>query len=207
MPASPNYRDGTVAFEQLGVEVPENWSLNATNILAQKYFRGTPGTPQREWSLRQVADRVVDTITAWGTKDGYFVDDEEAEIFRAELKHLIIHQMAAFNSPVWFNIGVAGVPQQGSACQPYHALVSTPDGPVPIGELVEDERRRDQGARRARCDQGPRGEGQWQQRRLADHDQGWPPARRDCRPPGVASQRCDATADSCRLASSDPETR
>ena len=133
-----NYRDGTVAFEQLGVEVPENWSLNATNILAQKYFRGTPGTPQREWSLRQVADRVVDTITAWGTKDGYFVDDEEAEIFRAELKHLIIHQMAAFNSPVWFNIGVAGVPQQGSACQPYHALVSTPDGPVPIGSLVED---------------------------------------------------------------------
>jgi len=111
-----NYRDGTVAFEQLGVEVPESWSLNATNILAQKYFRGTPGTPEREWSLKQVADRVVDTITAWGTKDGYFVDDDEAEIFQAELKHLIIHQMAAFNSPVWFNIGVAGVPQQGSAC-------------------------------------------------------------------------------------------
>jgi ribonucleoside-diphosphate reductase alpha chain len=111
-----NYRDGTVAFEQLGVEVPESWSLNATNILAQKYFRGTPGTPEREWSLKQVADRVVDTITAWGTKDGYFVDDEESDIFQAELKHLIIHQMAAFNSPVWFNIGVAGVPQQGSAC-------------------------------------------------------------------------------------------
>jgi len=111
-----NYRDGSVAFEQLGVEVPETWSLNATNILAQKYFRGTPGTPEREWSLRQVADRVVDTVTAWGTKDGYFVDDEEADAFRAELKHLIIHQMAAFNSPVWFNIGVAGVPQQGSAC-------------------------------------------------------------------------------------------
>jgi ribonucleoside-diphosphate reductase alpha chain len=111
-----NYRDGTVAFEQLGVEVPESWSLNATNILAQKYFRGTPGTPEREWSLKQVADRVVDTITGWGTKDGYFVDDEESEIFQAELKHLIIHQMAAFNSPVWFNIGVAGVPQQGSAC-------------------------------------------------------------------------------------------
>jgi ribonucleoside-diphosphate reductase alpha chain len=63
-----------------------------------------------------VADRVVDTVTTWGIKDGYFVDDEEAEIFRSELKHLIIHQMAAFNSPVWFNIGVAGVPQQGSAC-------------------------------------------------------------------------------------------
>jgi ribonucleoside-diphosphate reductase alpha chain len=111
-----NFRDGTVAFEQLDVEVPEGWSLNATNILAQKYFRGTPGTPEREWSLRQVADRVVDTITTWGIKDGYFVDDEEAETFRSELKHLIVHQMAAFNSPVWFNIGVAGVPQQGSAC-------------------------------------------------------------------------------------------
>src|SRR5450631_2231625 len=111
-----NYRDGTVAFEQLGVEVPESWSLNATNILAQKYFRGTPNTDERESSLRQVADRVVDTVTGWGIKDGYFGDDEEAEIFRDELKYLIIHQMAAFNSPVWFNIGVAGVPQQGSAC-------------------------------------------------------------------------------------------
>jgi ribonucleoside-diphosphate reductase alpha chain len=111
-----NYRDGAVAFEQLNVEVPENWSLNATNILAQKYFRGTPNTAEREFSLRQVADRVVDTVTGWGIKDGYFADDEEAEIFRDELKYLIIHQMAAFNSPVWFNIGVAGVPQQGSAC-------------------------------------------------------------------------------------------
>ncbi len=111
-----NYRDGAVAFEQLGVEVPAFWSVNATNILAQKYFRGTPGTRQREWSLKQVADRVVDTITAWGVKDGYFVDDAEAEAFNAELKHLIIHQKAAFNSPVWFNIGVKGVPQQASAC-------------------------------------------------------------------------------------------
>ena len=111
-----NYRDGTVAFEQLGVEVPEGWSVNATNILSQKYFRGTLGTPEREWSLKQVADRVVDTITAWGLKDGYFVDNEEAEIFNHELKHLIIHQKAAFNSPVWFNIGVDGVPRQASAC-------------------------------------------------------------------------------------------
>lgn len=111
-----NFRDGTVAFEQLGVEVPETWSFNATNILAQKYFRGTPGTPERETSLRQVADRVVDTITAWGIKDGYFADSQEAEIFSDELKHLIIHQKAAFNSPVWFNIGVPGVPQQASAC-------------------------------------------------------------------------------------------
>ena len=111
-----NYRDGTVAFEQLGVEVPESWSVNATNILAQKYFRGTLGTEEREWSLRQVADRVADTLTAWGIKDGYFVDDEEALVFNHELKYLIIHQKAAFNSPVWFNIGVQGVPQQGSAC-------------------------------------------------------------------------------------------
>jgi ribonucleoside-diphosphate reductase alpha chain len=111
-----NFRDGTVAFEQLGVEVPESWSVNATNILAQKYFRGTLGTEEREWSLRQVADRVADTLTAWGIKDGYFVDDEEALVFNHELKYLVIHQKAAFNSPVWFNIGVQGVPQQGSAC-------------------------------------------------------------------------------------------
>ena len=134
-----NFRDGSVAFEQLGVEVPESWSVNATNILAQKYFRGTLGTDEREWSLKQVADRVADTLTAWGIKDGYFVDDEEAQVFNHELKYLIIHQRAAFNSPVWFNIGVAGVPQQGSACQPYHSLVSTPEGLVPIGQLVEDD--------------------------------------------------------------------
>jgi ribonucleoside-diphosphate reductase alpha chain len=111
-----NFRDGSVAFEQPGVEVPASWSVNATNILAQKYFRGTLGTPEREWSLRQVVDRVVDTITAWGTKDGYFVDSAEAQAFQAELKHLVVNQKAAFNSPVWFNIGVRGVPQQASAC-------------------------------------------------------------------------------------------
>ncbi|MHB8680919.1 MAG: vitamin B12-dependent ribonucleotide reductase [Acidimicrobiales bacterium] len=111
-----DYRDGSVAFEQLGVEVPAGWSLNATNILAQKYFRGTPGTAERETSLKQVADRIVDTIAAWGVKDGYFVDDAEAEAFRDELKHIVVTQKAAFNSPVWFNIGVRGVPQQGSAC-------------------------------------------------------------------------------------------
>ncbi len=111
-----NYRDGVVAFEQLGVEFPTGWSLNAANIVAQKYFRGTPGSSEREQSLRQVIDRVADTITAWGVKDGYFVDDVEAEAFRAELKHLVVHQKAAFNSPVWFNIGVKGEPQQASAC-------------------------------------------------------------------------------------------
>ncbi len=111
-----NFRDGSTAFEQLNVEVPASWSLNATNILAQKYFRGTLGTPERETSLKQVCNRIVDTIADWGVKDGYFVDDEEADVFRAELKHLLVTQKAAFNSPVWFNIGVKGVPQQGSAC-------------------------------------------------------------------------------------------
>jgi len=111
-----NWKDGSVAFEQLGVEFPLDWSLNATNIVTQKYFRGTPGTPEREWSLKQVADRVADTITDWGIRDGYFTDDAEAEAFRDEVKYLIVTQRAAFNSPVWFNIGVAGVPQQASAC-------------------------------------------------------------------------------------------
>jgi ribonucleoside-diphosphate reductase alpha chain len=111
-----NFRDGSVAFEQLGVEFPITWSQNATNIVAQKYFRGTPGTPERESSLRQVIDRVADTIARWGTEGGYFVDDDEAEAFSDELKHLLVTQKAAFNSPVWFNIGVPGVPQQASAC-------------------------------------------------------------------------------------------
>jgi ribonucleoside-diphosphate reductase alpha chain len=111
-----NFRDGTVAFEQLNVEVPADWSFNATNILAQKYFRGTLGTSERETSLKQVVDRIVDTITAWGMDGNYFVDEEEADVFSAELKHLLITQKAAFNSPVWFNIGVKDVPQQGSAC-------------------------------------------------------------------------------------------
>ncbi|HQU27301.1 MAG TPA: ribonucleoside-diphosphate reductase, partial [Acidimicrobiales bacterium] len=111
-----NFRDGSVAFEQLGVEVPASWSMNATNILAQKYFRGALGTPERESSLKQVVDRIVDTITAWGVEGDYFADEEEAEAFRDELKHLLVTQKAAFNSPVWFNIGVKGVPQQASAC-------------------------------------------------------------------------------------------
>src|SRR5881275_457311 len=111
-----NYRDGTDAFFQPEVEFPTTWSQNATNIVAQKYFRGTLGTPERESSLRQVIDRVADTITAWGVRDGYFVNDEEAAAFRNELKYVLVHQRAAFNSPVWFNIGVRGVPQQASAC-------------------------------------------------------------------------------------------
>jgi ribonucleoside-diphosphate reductase alpha chain len=111
-----NWKTGEVAFEQLGVEVPSTWSVNATNILAQKYFRGTLGLPEREWSLKQVADRVADTITQWGLEGGYFLDSVEAEVFNLELKFLIVHQKGAFNSPVWFNIGVKNVPQQASAC-------------------------------------------------------------------------------------------
>src|ERR1700730_11648153 len=111
-----NAATGVVAFEQRGGEVPSTWSANATNILAQKYFRGTLGGAEREWSLKQVVDRVVDTIVEWGRKDGYFVADAEAEAFGDELKYLVIHQKGAFNSPVWFNIGVEGVPQQASAC-------------------------------------------------------------------------------------------
>ncbi|HEY7628045.1 MAG TPA: vitamin B12-dependent ribonucleotide reductase [Ilumatobacteraceae bacterium] len=111
-----NWKDGTVAFEQLDVEFPVTWSLNATNIVAQKYFRGTLGTPERESSLRQVIDRVADTITRWGVEGGYFVDQDELEAFSDELKFILVTQRAAFNSPVWFNIGVAGVPQQASAC-------------------------------------------------------------------------------------------
>jgi ribonucleoside-diphosphate reductase alpha chain len=111
-----NYRDGSVAFEQLGVEFPTTWSINATNIVAQKYFRGTIGTAERESSLRQVIDRVADTITQWGLEGGYFVDVDEARVYNEELRHLLVTQKAAFNSPVWFNIGVPGVPQQASAC-------------------------------------------------------------------------------------------
>ena len=111
-----NWKDGSVAFEQLGVEFPVSWSLNSTNIVAQKYFRGTPGTSEREDSMRQVVDRVADTITKWGTECGYFIDQDEAESFCSELKFILITQRAAFNSPVWFNIGVSGVPQQASAC-------------------------------------------------------------------------------------------
>ena len=111
-----DHSDGSVAFEQMGVEVPATWSQNATNILAQKYFRGALGTPSREWSLKQVVDRIVGTIARWGDDDGYFADESEVSLFRSELSHLLYTQKAAFNSPVWFNIGVAGVPQQASAC-------------------------------------------------------------------------------------------
>ncbi len=103
-------------FEQKGVEVPRFWSATATNVVASKYFRGKLTSPDREWSVKQMVDRVVDTITRAGLDGGYFATERDAEIFNHELKYLMVHQHASFNSPVWFNIGVAGVAQQASAC-------------------------------------------------------------------------------------------
>ncbi|MEW1847332.1 vitamin B12-dependent ribonucleotide reductase [Nonomuraea angiospora] len=110
-----NWRDGSVNFEQRGVEFPEFWSVNAANIVTTKYFRGAVGTPQREWSLKQLIDRVVGVYTSTGIEHGYFASDEDAEIFDHELKHALAHQVFAFNSPVWFNVGTKS-PQQVSAC-------------------------------------------------------------------------------------------
>ena len=112
----PNFKEGGNAFEQRDVEFPKTWSQNATNIVAQKYFRGPLGSPQRESSVRQLIGRVVDTIRGWGEKDGYFAGEDDAGIFADELSHLLVTQKAAFNSPVWFNLGVPGVPSQASAC-------------------------------------------------------------------------------------------
>src|SRR5215471_1223220 len=97
---------GAVIFEQRDVEVPVDWSQTATNIVASKYFHGKLGSPDRETSVAQLVQRVVDTIAAWGKKDGYFKADEDAENFRFELAHLMLTQKACFNSPVWFNVGV-----------------------------------------------------------------------------------------------------
>ncbi|MGH2832296.1 MAG: LAGLIDADG family homing endonuclease, partial [Solirubrobacteraceae bacterium] len=127
-----------VAFEQKDVEFPKSWSQNATNIVAQKYFRGQLGHPARESSVKQMIGRVAGTIANWGSERGYFASEQDGDAFEAELTHILLHQMAAFNSPVWFNVGFEESPQC-SACLPYHALVSTPQGMVPIGEIVENE--------------------------------------------------------------------
>jgi ribonucleoside-diphosphate reductase alpha chain len=110
-----NWRDGSINFEQRGVEFPDFWSVNATNIVTTKYFRGAVGTPQREWSLKQLVDRVVGVYVAAGTEHSYFATPEDAEIFDHELKYALIHQIFSFNSPVWFNVGTAS-PAQVSAC-------------------------------------------------------------------------------------------
>jgi ribonucleoside-diphosphate reductase alpha chain len=106
---------GEVVFEQRDVEIPRFWSQQATNIVVSKYFRGQIGTPDRERSVKQLIGRVVETITAWARSDGYFATEEELQAFSADLKHLLVYQKAAFNSPVWFNCGFEGAPQC-SAC-------------------------------------------------------------------------------------------
>ncbi len=126
------------SFRQDGVEFPSTWSQNATNIVAQKYFRGQLGSPTREHSVKQMIGRVASTIADWGRERGYFASVEDGDAFEAELTYILLHQMAAFNSPVWFNVGFEEQPQC-SACMPYDQMVSTPDGMVPIGELVEGE--------------------------------------------------------------------
>jgi ribonucleoside-diphosphate reductase alpha chain len=110
-----NWRDGSINFEQRGVEFPTFWSVNAANIVTTKYFRGAVGTSQREWSLKQLIDRVVSTYRYAGEQHGYFASVGDAEIFEQELTWMLMHQYFSFNSPVWFNVGTTS-PQQVSAC-------------------------------------------------------------------------------------------
>lgn len=110
-----NWRDGSINFEQRGVEFPESWSVNAANIVTTKYFRGAVGTPEREWSLKQLIDRVVGTYRTAGEEYGYFATPADAEVFAHELTWMLLHQVFSFNSPVWFNVGTPS-PQQVSAC-------------------------------------------------------------------------------------------
>src|SRR5712691_11840774 len=110
-----NWRDGSINFEQHGVEYPDFWSVNAANIVTTKYFRGAVGSPQREWSLKQLIDRVVRTYGEAGREHGYFATEKDAEIFEHELTYALVHQIFSFNSPVWFNVGTSS-PWQVSAC-------------------------------------------------------------------------------------------
>ena len=110
-----NWKSGETIFEQRGVEFPDFWSVNAGAIVTTKYFRGAQGTPVREWSLRQLIDRVVLTYAKAGKEHGYFATEDDAEIFEHELTYALLHQVFSFNSPVWFNVGTSS-PQQVSAC-------------------------------------------------------------------------------------------
>src|ERR1017187_1196674 len=102
---------GVTIFRQEGVEVPKSWSQTATNIVTSKYFHGKPGSPEREGSVRQLIARVVNTVVRWGEEGGYFADAQSRDAFRDELTHLLVEQKMAFNSPVWFNVGVQPKPQ------------------------------------------------------------------------------------------------
>ncbi|TME57486.1 MAG: vitamin B12-dependent ribonucleotide reductase [Chloroflexi bacterium] len=126
---------GQLIFEQKDVEVPRSWSQLAINVVAQKYFRGGAGTPERETSVRQLIDRVVETLKKWGLEGAYFATDEDAQNWAEELRFLLVTQHASFNSPVWFNLGVPGRSQQGSAC----FINSVQDSMESILELVKTE--------------------------------------------------------------------
>src|ERR1700712_5570010 len=110
-----NWRDGSINFEQRGVEYPSSWSINAANIVTTKYFRGAVGAEDRDGSLKQLIDRVVKTYRKAGEEHGYFANPGDAELFDHELTWMLLHQVFSFNSPVWFNVGTAS-PQQVSAC-------------------------------------------------------------------------------------------
>ena len=135
-------RDATIAnekgenvFEQNDVEIPKNWSQLATNVVVSKYFRGHVGSPERETSVRQLIGRVVGRIREWGEEGGYFATEEDACAYADELTYLLLHQKMAFNSPVWFNLGVEGVKQQASAC----FINSVEDTMESIMDLVKTE--------------------------------------------------------------------
>ena len=179
-----NWRDGTVNFEQHGVEFPDFWSVNAANIVTTKYFRGAVGTPQREWSLKQLVDRVVGTYVAAGREHGYFATPKDAEIFDHELKHALVHQVFSFNSPVWFNVGTTS-PQQVSACQPTMRWSAHRPGSS-RSVRWSGRRGRRQGARRSGLDGDRRHQGERRERRApAAHQRGLHLGRHR-RPPGLA---------------------
>ncbi|MEE2710859.1 MAG: vitamin B12-dependent ribonucleotide reductase [Gemmatimonadota bacterium] len=132
--ASISGEGGEVVFEQTDVEIPKTWSQLATNVVVSKYFRGLIGTPQRERSVRQMINRITDTLTAWGRAQGYFSAEEDAQIFQDELTYIILNQKATFNSPVWFNMGVEDHPQC-SAC----FILSADDSMESILEWCKNE--------------------------------------------------------------------
>ncbi|HIW62476.1 MAG TPA: vitamin B12-dependent ribonucleotide reductase [Candidatus Stackebrandtia excrementipullorum] len=129
-----NWRDGSINFEQRGVEFPDFWSVNATNIVTSKYFRGAVGSHEREWSLKQLIDRVVKTYREAGEKGGYFNSTKDAQVFEDELAWLLLNQYFSFNSPVWFNVGTTS-PQQVSAC----FILSVQDSMDSILEWYKEE--------------------------------------------------------------------